>query len=117
MAAKKGSPAVKTFGEHMVRDHTKNSAALMAAVSKAGMIAATPPLRTDQLSMITELQNLSGAEFDRAYVKQQLQAHQQALALVSTYAKSGDTAPIRAVAQEATPVVQMHLNMLEKMAH
>jgi putative membrane protein len=42
-------------------------------------------------------------------LRQQVQAHQMALALHGNYARSGDTASLRAVAATATPIVQQHL--------
>ncbi len=116
LAEKKGSASVKQFGEHMVRDHNKTTAGLMQAVQKAGMSPPPPTLRPDQMNMITQLQGLSGAEFDRAYMAQQVEAHQQALNLMVNYIKTGDSAPIKAAAQEAAPIVEMHLRMAEKMA-
>src|ERR1700710_1257671 len=44
LAATKGTGAVKSFGEHMVRDHTKTSASVMAAAKKAGMPPMSAPM-------------------------------------------------------------------------
>jgi putative membrane protein len=118
MAEKMGSTAsVRKFGAKMVRDHTKTTAALQKAVKKAGMTPPPPPaLRPDQEQMATQLQGMSGADFDKAYLTQQVQSHQEALALMSTYAKTGDTPAIKAAAKSAVPIVQMHLKMAQKMS-
>ena len=111
------SAAVKMFGAEMIKDHTKSTKMVMAAAMKSGLPtpAAPPPLRPDQEQMVAQLQGATGADFDRIYVTQQLQAHQEALALQSGYAKSGDDKNLKATAGKITPVVQKHLGMLQKM--
>jgi putative membrane protein len=115
-AAKALSPALRSFGSQMVTDHTKSTAMVIAAAKKRGIPATPPPpLNPDQQAMLTELQDLSGDAFDQDYVTQQTTAHQQALALQSSYGKGGDDPNLRAVANQIVPVVQMHLGMLQKM--
>lgn len=116
LAEQMGSPVVKRFGARMVRDHTKTTAALMRAVQRSGMEPPPPPpLRPDQEAMLAQLQGLSGPAFDRAYVAQQIQSHQEALTLQSSYAQSGDASAIRAAARSAVPIVRMHLRMAQRM--
>ena len=101
----------------MVTDHTKSTAMVKAAAMKSGMPAMPPPpLRPDQQQMLTQLQATSGADFDRTYVSQQLQAHQEALTLQQGFAKGGDDRNLKAAAAQIVPVVQMHLSMLKDMS-
>ena len=116
IAEAKGSAEVKRFGEKMVRDHTKLSDEMKAAVEKAGMAPPPPTLRPDQHNMIVQLHELSGAQFNKTYLTQQIEAHRQALALVETYAKTGDTPAVKAAAQKAVPIIEAHLQMAEKLA-
>ena len=115
IAEAKGSAEVKSFGEKMVRDHTKLSDEMKAAVEKAGMAPPPPTLRPDQHNMIVQLQELSGAQFNKTYLTQQIEAHRQALALVQSYAKTGDAPAIKAAAEQALPVIEEHLQIAEKM--
>jgi len=115
LAESKGSAQVKGFGEHMVSEHTKTTAELKAALEKAGIAPPPPTLRPDQQNMIVLLQGLSGAEFDKAYLTQQIEAHRQTLAVTETYAKTGDTPAIKAAAEQALPVIEEHLQIAEKM--
>ncbi|MDX7953453.1 DUF4142 domain-containing protein [Lichenihabitans sp. Uapishka_5] len=118
MAQKMGSTAaVRKFGAKMVRDHMKTTAALEKAVKKAGMTPPPPPpLRADQEQMVSQLQGMSGADFDKAYLIQQVQSHQEALELQSGYAKTGETPAVKAAAKSAVPIVRMHLQMAQKMS-
>jgi putative membrane protein len=62
-----------------------------------------------QEQMIAELQNARG-NLDQVYMRQQVQAHEMALALHSNYARNGDTPALRAVASAAAPIIQQHLD-------
>lgn len=118
MAQKMGSTAaVRKYGAKMVRDHMKTTANLQKAVKKAGMAPPPPPpLRADQEQMVSQLQGMSGADFDKAYLTQQVQSHQEALELQSGYAKTGDTPAVKTAAKGAVPIVRMHLKMAQKMS-
>ena len=109
------SARVKAFGKEMVADHTKSTAMVVAAAQKAGLSPSTPALRPDQQQMLSQLQATSGDDFDRLYVQQQTQSHQEALQLQQGYAQSGDSKPLKAAAAKITPVVQKHLTMLQQM--
>ncbi len=87
MAQKMGSTAaVRQFGSKMVRDHTKTTATLHKAITKAGMAVPPPPsLRPDQEQMASQLQSMSGADFDKTYLTQPVQS------LQSPSGKSGCT--------------------------
>lgn len=117
MAQKMGSTAaVRQFGAKMVRDHTQTTASLKKAIAKGGMaVPPPPPLRPDQEQMVSQLQGLSGTDFDKAYLTQQIQSHQEALQLQSSYAKGGDVPAIKTAARRAVPIVTMHLKMAQKM--
>jgi putative membrane protein len=68
-----------------------------------------------QRQMMQQLQAASGADFDRVYIRQQVPAHQMALALHSNYANNGDRPPLRAVAGQAVPIVTQHLQQAQRM--
>lgn len=109
------SPRVKSFGARMVRDHTMTTRNLQAALRKAGKPVPPPPmLSPDQQQMLGQLKG-SGAGFDAAYLQQQVQAHQQALALLQGYAQGGDNPIIRGAARKTIPLVQHHLMMAQQL--
>jgi putative membrane protein len=115
-ASKAMNPSLKTFGAQMVSDHTKSTKMVMDAAKKSGMPAAPPPpLRADQQAMLTQLQGQSGEAFDKTYITQQMAAHQDALALQSSYAAGGDDPNLKMAAGKIVPVVKMHMGMLQKM--
>jgi putative membrane protein len=109
LAAERGqSAAVRQFGEMLVEHHTRTTAQLTAAATAAGTMP-TPDLMPMQERMMTELRAASGAGFDQVFIRQQIQAHEMALALHTNYASRGDTPALRTVAAAAAPIVRQHL--------
>jgi putative membrane protein len=96
----------------MVRAHTQTTVALKSAVRRARMPPPPAPrLNGDQMRMLGQLQHLRGPGFDKVYIDQQVQAHQDALQLMDSYAQAGAPGPIRDAAQKTAPLVQHHLDM------
>jgi putative membrane protein len=109
------SPRVKAFGARMVRDHTTTTRNLKAALRKAGKPIPPPPmLSPDQQQMLGQLKG-SGAGFDATYLQQQVQAHQQALALLQGYAQGGDNPVIREAARNTLPLIRHHLMLAQQL--
>lgn len=98
-----------SYASMMIDHHMRTTSATMAAARAAGMAPPPPMLTPMQAEMIARLQDLSGAAFDREYQRQQVMAHEMALALHDNYARRGDTPSLRATAGAAVPVVRGHL--------
>jgi len=104
------SPAIREFAQMMIEHHTQTTEKLRAAAKDAGMVRThdwmlPPPM----LKLMEELEQASGAEFDRLYMRQQVRSHEAALALHRHYARNGDTPLLRAAATAALPIVEQHL--------
>ena len=108
---KASSQDVKDFGAKMVQDHTSNNDDLMALAKTKGI---TPPADLDMMhkAMIDKLNMSSGADFDKAYIKDQVAGHKKMLALMQKEEKSSD-ADLKAFATKTASTVQMHLTMAE----
>ena len=112
---KSQNPQIREFAQMMIAHHTQTTQTVTAAAQSAGMTPPPPQLMPMQADMIAQLQPLSCTEFDRMYVMQQRRAHTMALALHSTYAKSGDTPQLRTAATTAVPIVRQHIDRLRTM--
>jgi putative membrane protein len=113
---KAGSADVKTFAAQMVKDHTKSTADLKAAAAKAeGNPIPAGVMTSEQQANMTKLQGLTGADFDKEYVSQQVAAHENALAALQGYAAGGDSAPLKDFAGKTATVVEGHLDMAKKL--
>ena len=56
---------------------------------------------------------MTGSEFDRAYDEMQQQAHEEAVALFSDYARNGDNPDVKAWAAKTLPHLREHLEMVK----
>jgi putative membrane protein len=106
------NPQVRKFAAMMVSAHTKTTEGLKAAIRKAGMTPPPPPpLTDDQMHMMADLKGMHGADFDKTYIDQQVQAHQETLGVVQGYADNGQPGPIKMAAEKTVPIVQHHLEL------
>lgn len=107
--------AVLDFANMMLADHANMTAKLKTAASGANLPVPNE-LDTKHKSMLKALQDTrSEAEFNQAYLAAQVRAHEEALGLHQTYAKTGGQMALKQVAQGAVPVVQGHLDRLKTM--
>src|SRR5579875_627875 len=74
-AQKATNPDVKAFGQQMVDDHTKANDDLKS-VAQGENITLPASLDAKDQAEYTKLQGLSGAAFDRAYVKDMVKDHE-----------------------------------------
>ena len=107
------SHRVQEFGARMVRDHTMTTQNLKMAIRRSGHpVPPPPPLAPDQQQMLDQLRG-AGPGFDGVYLQQQVQAHQQALDLMRSYAHTGDNPNIRDAAAKTVPLIRHHLMMAQ----
>lgn len=108
---------VRRYAQMMIDHHTQTTAQATAAARAAGLTPPPPMLEPHQQAMVAELQAApAGAAFDGLYVRQQVMAHQGALAVNRTYSMQGDTPQLRETAAATVPIVQSHLTEVERMA-
>jgi putative membrane protein len=109
---------VKQFAQHMIRDHQKTTTELKSMLPQLqGVSAAQMPSSLDQQhqALLQQLQGAQGAQFDRVYMQQQVQAHQQAVDMFSNYARSGDNAQLKQWASQTLPALQQHLQQAQQL--
>ncbi|HEX8246954.1 MAG TPA: DUF4142 domain-containing protein [Pyrinomonadaceae bacterium] len=113
-ASKAQNADVKKFAQTMIADHTKANGELKTLATGKG---ATLPVELDagHKSTMTQLQGLSGADFDRAYIAGQLADHEKTVKLFQAQAQSGTDADIKAFAAKNLPTLQMHLEMVRNL--
>ena len=99
---------VKKFAADMIAAHTKSTAALKQAIADANQttLVLVTVLPADLQAKLDDLKK--AANFDKAYLENQVDAHQGALNLMQRYAQDGDVPAIKAFAAATAPVVQQH---------
>src|SRR3954454_12051858 len=79
-AEKASSKEVKAFAETMVRDHTAVNAKATALAKKLGVTPEESPtskgLKSEADTTLAKLKGMSGAEFDKAYVDNEVAYHE-----------------------------------------
>src|SRR5262249_16836531 len=100
---------VKDFAQKMVTAHTDATKELKTTATAENLTVPTS-LDADHQTMIDQIKAATGTGAGKVYIDQQVDAHQQALSLLQSYASSGDDAKLKQVAQNMTPTVQEHLN-------
>jgi putative membrane protein len=114
MALQKGaSQDVKQFAQTMITDHGKANAELEAWAKTSNMALPTAPLPQHQ-QHIGHLRDLSGAEFDKAYMGMMVADHQKTIAEFQQASQRETNAQLKVFAQKTLPVLKKHLDMAQK---
>jgi putative membrane protein len=104
--------SVKQFGQRMVTDHTRLEQELSSLVAGSGNVL-NAALSTEHYAKINQLQNLTGQQFDQAYITMMIQAHQADAARFQSETRDGDSPRVRDLAAKALPVLQQHLSLAQ----
>jgi len=114
-ADKATDPQVKSFAQMLVDDHTAANEQLrqIASSHNLPMPAALP---ADKKKKFDQLGKLSGAEFDKQFVKEVgLDDHRHDIAEFEKAAKSARSDDVRDFAQSTLPTLKKHLAEAEKL--
>jgi putative membrane protein len=112
---KASSNEVKQFGQRMATDHGKALDELKKMASNKNV---TLPASVDAQHKAThdKLASMSGQAFDRAYMQQMVQAHNETLSKLRSHAKRSQDADIKAWAAKTLPTVQEHLKLAQSLS-
>jgi putative membrane protein len=117
-ADKSKSPAVKSFAQKMIHDHTKmlNQGDSLATALKISPAVPTPDSVATKGQ--AEQSNLNaaapGVAFDKQYMDAQVADHEMTLALLQQFQGQTQNADIKSLLSGAIPIVQGHLARAKK---
>jgi putative membrane protein len=109
------SEKVKQFAHRMIEDHSKASQEVSHLAQTAG-ITLPEELTAKQQKTAGTFSQLSGAEFDRAYIKHELSDHKKNVAEFAAQAKKLKDPQIRQWASATLPVLKEHLMIAKGLA-
>jgi len=109
---KASSSQVKDFGARMVKDHTQANDELKGIAQKKG-ITLSSTLDARHQGQVDKLSKLSGSAFDKAYVTNQVRAHEATVKLFQQEAQSGQDADLKAFASRTLPTLQQHCSSIQ----
>ena len=108
-------PDVKAFGATMVRDHQMAAQELKEIASKANFKAdaarsrAEAGARDAHAELEEELGKLTGRDFDRRYIDEMIDDHQEAVEDLENKAEDASHPEVKAWAAKTLPKVRQHL--------
>ena len=116
LAQSKGqSSEVKAFGQQMIDDHTQNLNDVKALAEARGVTLPTEP-DAKHKAMAAKLEKMSGADFDKAYMKQAgVQDHKMVHSKLMTASKKAKDPDVKALVDKTEPVVAQHLKSAQQM--
>ena len=103
------SPEVKSFAQMMITDHTQANSDL-GALAKAKGIDISKPVDEGKVDGVSSLSSKSGADFDKAYAKLMVSAHNGAVALFKDEVASGKDPDVVAFSKKYVDTLSMHLD-------
>jgi putative membrane protein len=114
-AEKSTNPKVKQFAELMVRDHTSVNKKATALAKKLNVTPeesdTSRSLKSDGDKNLEKLRGLSGAEFDKAYVGNEVAYHEAVIKTVNeVLIPNTKNAQLKSLLESAKPIFASHLN-------
>lgn len=102
------NPAVRQYAEQMVRDHSQASQELKDMAQSKGVQPPSTLDKKDQ-STIRSLRDLSGAEFDKRYVRATIEHHRNDVTAMNKEAKRAKDPDLKNWISETLPTVENNL--------
>ncbi|HEY9879068.1 MAG TPA: DUF4142 domain-containing protein [Leptolyngbyaceae cyanobacterium] len=112
---KAADQSVRQYAQQMITEHTQANQRLASIAAQYGVTLPTSPGPL-QVAIAQQLSQLSGPQFDRAYMGVQENAHLSSVALYRTALDQGGAANVQAYAAEILPRVQEHFEMANRMS-
>ncbi len=98
---------VRNFGAMMVRDHSKANNELKALAASKNITIPTA-LDDKHLDKINDIKEKRGFEFDKAYMKEMIDDHENDVDKFKKQAEKGNDADIKAFAANTLSILLMH---------
>jgi len=110
---KASSDGVKEFGKKMEQDHGQAGKEL-ADLAKLKNVSLPADMGTEK-NAVDKLSNLSGAAFDKAYIKAMVRDHKKDVKEFEKESTNGMDSDVKAFASKTLPTLREHLRMAEEL--
>lgn len=110
---KASNDKVKQFGQRMIDDHTKAGDQLKSLAAKKNI---TLPTEMDAKSkaMVDKMSGMSGAAFDKAYMKDMVADHRKDIAEFQKEASTGSDTDLKSWASTTLPTLEEHQRLAQE---
>lgn len=110
---KASSEEVKSLAKKMVDDHTKAKEELKQ-LAASNNLSIPDAMMDKQQKKVDKMAELSGEEFDKAYMKAMLKSHKEKIGKFEKAAENADNAEVQAWAKKTLGVLEQHHEMAEE---
>lgn len=115
LASKQASnDKVKSFGERMVKDHTKANEKLKSVAQEAG-IRLDEKMMPEHQKHVDHFRDMKGADFDRMYIQHMVKDHEEDVALFRRASTEAKNKSLASFAKETLPTLEEHLKMAKEL--
>ncbi len=111
---KSTSDRVKDAARMIIKDHTSAGKAFSVILKAQGDMT-RPKLSPHHEAVLNELKATKRAGFDARYIEVQTTAHEEAIALFTTYAAKPDDVALGAFATKTLPALKTHLEAVKRL--
>ena len=111
-ASKSQNPDVVNFGKSMIDDHSANLLKVKELAAQKS-VTLPPDVDDNDKTEMSKMEALSGAAFDRAYVKAMVEDHKKDVAAFEKAANTVADTAVKNYAAETLPTLQHHLKMAQ----
>lgn len=112
---KSNSQDVKEFAQKMVNDHTQLNSQMQPIAQQMGVSSPKEISKKDKKE-IAKMENLSGQQFDEAYIKYMVKDHKKDLSEFKDEASRTQNPQLKNAAQQGAQVIDQHLQLAEQLA-
>jgi putative membrane protein len=105
---KSSNSQVKSYGQTLVNDHSKNMRELENLAAKNG-VSVQPSQGATARAEYQRLEGLSGPQFDRSFASQMIQDHEKAISMFEQALKDTQDPGVRNYINSTLPVLRKHL--------
>ena len=113
--ARSQDQAIREYAQRMIDEHTRANEVLTQQASEQGFELPSERVDPFDQAIAAQLSQLSGAEFDQAYVGVQANAHLKAIALYRTEVAQGESQSLITYASQLLPSIEEHYEMANAM--
>ena len=101
------NPAVKSYSQRLINDHTKANQELTALAKKKGV---TLPADDSKMASSMPIAKKSGADFDKEFAMSMIDDHSKVIAAFEKEIASGSDPDVKAWASKTLPTLREHLS-------
>ncbi len=106
---------IKAFAQTMIDEHGQLGQQI-EQIAKSMKVPFPKKMRAEHAGMIREMSRLMGEEFDRRFMEQNLQYHENDLKVFQHYAQEEGEGPVKELADAGVKLFGKHLKMVKELA-